>query len=38
MQWYCMPPILLQPCCTRRSFSSHPYSVQLSNTRVNQYS
>ncbi|MPC28722.1 hypothetical protein E2C01_021931 [Portunus trituberculatus] len=34
----CMPPILLCPSCTRLYSSSHPYSVQLSDTRVNQYS
>ncbi|MPC34700.1 hypothetical protein E2C01_028099 [Portunus trituberculatus] len=33
-----MSPLLLRPSCTRFIFSSHPYSVQLSNTRVNQYS
>ena len=33
----CMPPLI--PCfrCTRLSTSSHPYSVHLSNARVNQY-
>ena len=34
----CMPPPLLRPRCTRLSTLSHPYSVQLSNARVNQYS
>ena len=34
----CIRHLLLQPCCTRLSSSSHPCSVQLSNTRVNQYS
>ncbi|MPC44350.1 hypothetical protein E2C01_038023 [Portunus trituberculatus] len=33
----CKPPLLLRPCCTRLSFSFHPYSVQLPNARVNQY-
>ena len=32
----CIPPTLPRPRCTRLS-SSHPYSVHLSNTRVNQY-
>ncbi|MPC45532.1 hypothetical protein E2C01_039234 [Portunus trituberculatus] len=34
----CMPPLLLRPRCTRLSSFFHPYSVQLSNARVNQYS
>ncbi|MPC75152.1 DNA ligase 1 [Portunus trituberculatus] len=34
----CMPSLLLWPRCTRLSSSSHPYSVQPSNTRVNHYS
>ena len=33
----CMPPSFLQPHCTRLSTFSHPYSVHLSNARVNQY-
>ena len=33
----CMPPLLPQPRCTRLASSSHPYSVYLSNARVNQY-
>ena len=33
----CVPPPLLQPRCTRLSTHSHPYSVQLTNARVNQY-
>ena len=33
----CMPSFLPQPRCTRLSTSSHPYSVHLSNARVNQY-
>ena len=33
----CMPPSLPRPRCTRLSTSSHPYSVNLSNARVNQY-
>ncbi|MPC38237.1 hypothetical protein E2C01_031744 [Portunus trituberculatus] len=33
-----MPPLLLQPRSTRFSSSSHLYSVQLYNARVNQYS
>ncbi|MPC07679.1 hypothetical protein E2C01_000244 [Portunus trituberculatus] len=32
-----MPPLLLRSHCTRPS-SSHPYSVQLSDARNNQYS
>ena len=32
----CMPPSFPRPRCTRLSIS-HPYSVHLSNTRVNQY-
>ncbi|MPC53527.1 hypothetical protein E2C01_047422 [Portunus trituberculatus] len=32
-----MPPLLLWPHYTRLSSSSHPYSVQLSNIRVNHY-
>ena len=34
----CVPPLLLQPRCTRLGSSSHPYSVILSNAGVNQYS
>ena len=34
----CIPPLLLQPCHTRLSSSSHSHSVQLSNARVSQYS
>ncbi len=34
----CMPPLLPRPRCTRLSSFSHPYSVHLSNARVNQYS
>ena len=33
----CMSLPLLQPCCTRLSTSSHPYSVHLPNERANQY-
>ena len=33
----CMSPSLPRPRCTRFSTSSHPYSVHLSNVRVNQY-
>ena len=33
----CMPPLLPLPRCTRLASSSHPYSVHLSNARVNQY-
>ncbi|MPC28612.1 hypothetical protein E2C01_021820 [Portunus trituberculatus] len=33
-----MPPLLLQPCCTRLSSSFNPYSVQLFNTQVSKYS
>ena len=32
-----IPPLLSRPCCTRLSISSNPYSVHLSNARVNQY-
>ncbi|MPC17383.1 hypothetical protein E2C01_010237 [Portunus trituberculatus] len=32
-----MPPLLLWPRFTWLSSSSHPYSVHLSNARVNQY-
>ena len=32
----CMPPPLPRPRCTRLS-TSHPYSVYLSNARINQY-
>ena len=34
----CMPPLLPRSCCTKLASSSHPYSVYLSNARVNQYS
>ena len=34
----CIPPVFLQPHYTRLSSSSHPYSVQFSNARVNPYS
>ena len=34
----CVPPLLPRPRCTRLASSSHPYSVHLSNARVNQYS
>ena len=35
----CMPALLPRPRCTRlASFSHPPYSVHLSNARVNQYS
>ena len=34
----CVPPLLPRPRCTRFASSSHPYSVYLSNARVNQYS
>ncbi|MPC41574.1 hypothetical protein E2C01_035173 [Portunus trituberculatus] len=34
----CMPPLFLRPRCSRLSFSFRPCSVQLTNTRVNQYS
>ena len=33
----CMPSQLSRPRCTRRSTSSHPYSVHLPNARVNLY-
>lgn len=33
----CMPRLFLRPRCTKLSSSSHPYSVQLPNARVNQY-
>ena len=33
-----VPPLLPRPRCTRLACSSHPYSVHLSNARVNQYS
>ena len=33
----CMPPPLPRPRCTRLSTFSHPYSIQLTNARVNQY-
>ena len=33
----CMPPPLQRPRCTRLATSSHPYSVQPPNARVNQY-
>ena len=33
----CMSPPLPGPRCTRLSTCSHPYSVHLSNARVNQY-
>ena len=33
----CMPPFLLRPRYTKLSTFSHPYSVHLSNARVNQY-
>ena len=33
----CMPPSLPRPRCTRLSTSSYPYSVNLSNARINQY-
>merc|ERR1712035_54179 len=33
----CMPPPLRRPRCTRLSLYSHPFSVQLSNARVNQH-
>ena len=33
----CMPPPYSRPRCTRLSNSLHPYSVHLSNARVNQY-
>ena len=32
----CVPPLLPRPRCTRLASSSHPYSVHLSNARVNQ--
>ena len=34
----CVPPLLPRPRCTRLASSSPPYSVHLSNARVNQYS
>ena len=33
----CVPPLLPRPYCTRLASSSQPYSVHLSNARVNQY-
>ena len=33
----CVPPLLPRPYCTRLASSSQPYSIQLSNERVNQY-
>ncbi len=33
----CMPPPLPRSRCTRLSTSSHPYSVHLTNARVNQH-
>merc|ERR1711980_19460 len=33
----CMPPPLRRPHCTSLSTYSHPFSVQLSNARVNQH-
>ena len=33
----CLPPPLPRPRCTRLSSHSHPYSVHLTNARVNQY-
>ena len=33
----CKPPPLPRPRCTRLSTFFHPYSVHLSNARVNQY-
>jgi hypothetical protein len=32
-----MPPPLPRPRCTRLSTFSHPYSIHLSNSRVNQH-
>ena len=34
----CVPPLFPRPRCTRLASSSHPYSVHLSNARVNLYS
>ena len=33
----CMPPSIPRPHYTRLSTFSHPYSVRLSNARINQY-
>ena len=33
----CMPPLLPRPRCTRLSTFSHPYTVQIPYTRVNQH-